>query len=1590
LSPYTLPATYLTLEKAVTLLRTLGLDVASGNSVIKATLTPADTLIMRQALKARYQESEWLGVLRNIQDPLRQQKRDALVAFLLAQNPSLKSANDLYDYFLIDVEMCSCMPTSRIVQAHATIQLFVQRCLMGLEPHSVANIRQDAEWSQWKWMANFRVWEANRKIFLYPENWIEPELRDDKSELFTELEDTLQQNELTDRAVENAAIAYLEKLDEIAQLDVMATYYQTDISTMHVFARTKGGDPAVYYYRQFQKERYWTPWTRMNLDIAGDHLLAFDRNSRLTLAWPVFTEEANDQQDIKIPSQSQAGESLEKPQKRWKIQLAVSERANNKWLPKKVSKGALYSPTSGYFNTPLPAAESYNFFQWGMGAGQAISCTRDGDWIGSFALTGCNGYPEPQQGGDRFPTNFVPQFRDTILRSERFAELNQDATDDLAIRTIFNLGAYDPIVNRTPGLFKITYPMQMSIIDWIMLALEAFFFRLYNFGLGRDRTLAIPLGTYMPFFYGDIARTYTIVPGFYERPFEGQTGRTRKTFSDIHQFVQDIIALIATYVAKYQADGTHNLNALLEKLVVDPEYIRLQHEWKIYQGLPFGLKFQNFYHPLICFLRVILNRDGVPALMQRDVQLTDTGFSFPSVYQPSALVAQVYPREDIDFDLDGAYSSYNWELFFHMPFEIAMRLNKDQRFEEARTWFHYIFNPVGATDAPTPQKYWVTKPFFRTTLAGYQTQLIDNIVNTIAGDPSGVAITDLKFAVEEWREKPFQPHVIARSRPVAYQMAVVLKYIQNLIDWGDNLFRQFTRESVTQATQMYILADKLLGPKPRIVASLVSPPVETYNQLEAKADLFGNALLDLENLIPDLNLLPQGGAELPPPAITVSSLYFCIPPNEKLLQSWDLIADRLFKIRHCQNIDGVESILALFSPPIDPGALVRAAAAGLDISAFVAGLSAPLPNYRFDRMAQKATELVQQVSALGNALLQAHEKHDAERLARLRSEQEITVLKAMRAVKLSSIKEAESAVEGLQKSRKITEERKAYYAGQAFMNPWEITAVALSGASLIGEAAIALGYILSGGLNLIPDFVTGGAGFGGTPTVTLELGGSKVGKSAESAVMTLSAITHALDKAAGMAATQGSYKRREDEWKFQVRLADKELVQIDQQIATARIHVDMLNKELAAHDLQASNAEQVDAFMHSKYTNQELYEWMIGQISSVYFKSYKLAFDVAKKAERCFGHELANDTTFLSFGYWDSLRNGLMTADALYHDIKRMEVAYLDQNKREYELTKNLSVMQLDPAALIRLKNTGKCIVQVPETAFELDHPGQYMRRLKSVDISIPSVGGPFTQVPCKLSLISNRYRKNTALRQQNVASDKERYQEQPGNDERFVYNIGTIQSIATSTGQSDSGLFELNLHDERYLPFEGTGAISTWLIELPATFRQFDYDTISDVILHMRYTARDGGAAYRTLVESVQRELLNEMLLEASGTGLFQAYNLRHQFPNEWWKLKQTNAGQITIGTQHLPFFAQGHSPAIDKIAWFARVTGNPSNYVMSVNGTTFVLNCDPNLANLCVGAFAGPASAPVMLGTAFSLAAADTTHLEDLTALVRYSIAT
>src|SRR3954468_12765515 len=117
--------------------------------------------------------------------------------------------------------------------------------------------------------------------------------------------------------------------------------------------------------------------------------------------------------------------------------------------------------------------------------------------------------------------------------------------------------------------------------------------------------------------------------------------------------------------------------------------------------------------------------------------------------------------------------------------------------------------------------------------------------------------------------------------------------------------------------------------------------------------------------------------------------YFSIPNNDYLVKYWDTVEDRLFKIRHCMNIEGVVRQLALFEPPIDPALLVKAAAAGLDIGAVLSDANAPMPLYRFPFMMQRALEICTEVKALGSAMLAALEKKDAEAFALLRSGHEV-------------------------------------------------------------------------------------------------------------------------------------------------------------------------------------------------------------------------------------------------------------------------------------------------------------------------------------------------------------------------------------------------------------------------------------------------------------------------------------------------------------------------------------------------------------------------------------------------------------------------
>jgi hypothetical protein len=112
------------------------------------------------------------------------------------------------------------------------------------------------------------------------------------------------------------------------------------------------------------------------------------------------------------------------------------------------------------------------------------------------------------------------------------------------------------------------------------------------------------------------------------------------------------------------------------------------------------------------------------------------------------------------------------------------------------------------------------------------------------------------------------------------------------------------------------------------------------------------------------------------------------------------------------------------------------------------------------------------------------------------------------------------------------------------------------------------------------------------------------------------------------------------------------------------------------------------------------------------------------------------------------------------------------------------------------------------------------------------------------------------------------------------VQDFGMIQSMVTSGGQNDTGLFETNLHDDRFLPFEGAGAVSDWKIELPLQTNRFDRRSVSDVVMHLRYTARDGGAP------------ASPLLTNLAGSTRHRLVSLRRDFPDAFARFVTGNAG--------------------------------------------------------------------------------------------------
>ncbi len=1543
------------------------------------------------AFRTKYQsEEDRKEKLEAYEDKLRGKKRAALTAYLIHSGfPQFESENDLFYYFLIDTELEGCARTSRLVAATMSLQLYIHRILLNLEqdgkePGAADKVHVPADKipaDEWDWRKNYRVWEANRKVFLYPENYIEPDLRDNKTPLFEELESELLQQEVNAETVLDAYAKYMRGFDEVAHLKIAGSYHEKDYYTstdaLHLFGVTVD-DPPVYYYRMVENTFFsetdlnkgivWNAWQKINVQIPVRNVAPIIFNGRLYVFWVRATTLSKTVFD-------QNRSIFKGYDHKFTIEFSTL-KLDGSWTPPQ--KLDLHN-TSNH-STPFtgngvvldPLAERTELW----------SLKNANEYVLNLFLLGTY---------NKYLGTFMGEFLDLDEHKNLVEKLNTPRYDTKP--------HYEPVDEYTLDGFM-----------WDRIYPSIHFDRLVLTGVGYKMLVAID-------FYNlsiqNIAPQYQNGEPSYYAPygkklhfkntslFSGLRVSTSNLFDD-YAMKSFLVKPKVDHVIKRHWDPRHlqftfedepvkiaGLKANTNIEIINNTYLNAivdeQGDLLMLQGDVEGLGDNRYLLKRIgttlseTLIRTLFT-SGVDTILGIKVQKSLKEAPIP-IDITNNIIDKVV-KDKIDFK--GAYGTYYREIFFHIPFLLANHLNSQGKYAEAQKWYHYIFNPSADQDvdidpslnAMEKHKVALDKNWQYLEFRGLNTLLLKN------------QLQDAQ-AIETYKKDPFNPHAIARIRTSAYQKNIVMKYIENLLDRGDQLFTQDSMESVNEATLLYIIAKEILGGRPAQIGDCGEGRVKpkTYEKISPLMEENSEFLIEMEHYtsgwnsyplrtdvaeyaldfshmyaaskkvsddiksnknlnyivvnsvamsLTDANIVREFEAKREP-EITIKpvddaitgqfakgttrsfewkkdSFYvggrfklpsfgrsvlshvspvFCVPGNKELLKYWDRVDDRLFKIRNCMNIQGQRRQLALFAPEIDPDLLVRLKAAGLTFEDILNSLSGNLPPYRFSYIIERAKAYTAVVQSFGASLLSAIEKRDGAELTQLQILHQHNILEMASKSRKLEIDSANEGIKALSDRIESTIYKLEYYKeliGENLIEKEHRQASSKMIANTMRQTEAKFG-IFAAMQSLLPQL--------GSP-FSLNFGGYQLNARMIAMVRTMTALASWHDNEASSAGLQAGFERRKQGWEHQKTLVQFELQQAEKTLIAAEIRRDILIESEKIHLKNIEHHNKVMEFYGEKFSNFGLYTFLSTTMQRLFKEAYNNAHAIAKLAEQAYQFERDDNTNFIDGDYFETPRAGLLAGERLFMGLQAMERRYLETNYRKNEIDQAFSITQLDPAALLLLKQTGTCEFTIPEVFFDLFYPGQYRRKIQSVRLTIPSVTGPYTNVSANLSLVRSHIRMDAKL----------------GNAELKEVPKSRTTNIATSTAQNDAGVFQLNFNDNRYMPFEGAGAISSWKLSLPKNFRQFDYNTINDVIIHISYTA-EYDELFRDKVEQQTGAIEGTLINVLQNNSLSRTFSFRQEFSADFNRLIQQAVNQpisFKIENKHFPLFMNGKPLKIDK----------------------------------------------------------------------------
>ena len=605
---------------------------------------------------------------------------------------------------------------------------------------------------------------------------------------------------------------------------------------------------------------------------------------------------------------------------------------------------------------------------------------------------------------------------------------------------------------------------------------------------------------------------------------------------------------------------------------------------------------------------------------------------------------------------------------------------------------------------------------------------------------------------------------------------------------------------------------------------------------------------------------------------------FCIPLNP-VLDSLRLWAElNLYKLRTCRNIAGIERELAPYAAPTDIlSGLPQIGTGGQLI--LPGAISFPATPYRYAVLIDRAKQLISIAQQIEASFLSALEKLDAESYNLLKARQDIQLTRAGVRLQDLRVREAESGVTLAELQRERSQIQVDHFQD-------------LLDEGLIFYEQAALGFLLDS--LRVPDSVS--VGLTG-PSFTVSPSGK-------------------LQTLANISSTLASYERRKQEWQFQEKLAQQDVRIGTQQIRIAEDRVRVVGQERAISQIQADFAEETLDFLTTKFTNVELYDWMVGILEQVYSFFLQQATATAKLAEDQLAFERQEVTpSYIQADYWEVPndtfttsqnnntpdRRGLTGSARLLQDIYQLDQYAFDTDQRKLQLTKTISLARLAPAEFQGFRETGIMLFSTPMELFDRDFPGHYLRLIKRVRTSIIALIPPTEGIKATLS--------TTGLSRVVIGQNN-------------IFQTNEIprppESVALTSPRDATGLFELTPQSqEMLLPFESMGVDTSWELRLPKASNLFDYSTIADVLITIEYTALNSFTYRQQVIQKLGNTISGD-----------RSFSFRNQFADAWYDLnnpEQTdNPMVVTFETKREDFPANINNLKIQHLVlYFARSEG-------------------------------------------------------------------